>query len=46
MREGRLNLFMSLLAVYDENDRDDSSYTLARYFLEHFDSLPTSTSTT
>ena len=39
MREGRLNLFMSLLAVYDENDRDDSSYTLARYFLEHFDSL-------
>lgn len=39
MREGRLNLLMSLLAVFDENERDETSYTLARYFLDHFDSL-------
>lgn len=39
MREGRLNLLMSLLAVFDENERDETSYVLARYFLEHFDRL-------
>ena len=39
MREGRLNLLKSLMAVLDLNDRDETSYALARYFLEHFDGL-------
>lgn len=39
MREGRLNLLMSLFAVFNDNDRDDTSYALARYFLQHFDHL-------
>ncbi|MGN0287275.1 MAG: MurR/RpiR family transcriptional regulator [Atopobiaceae bacterium] len=39
MREGRLNLLMSLFAVFNDNDRDDTSYALARYFLQNFDHL-------
>lgn len=39
MREGRLNLLMSLFAVFNDNDRDDTSYALARYFLQNFDRL-------
>lgn len=39
MHEGRLNLLMSLMAVFNDNDRDDTSYALARYFLQHFDHL-------
>lgn len=40
MKPNRLSLLYSLFSILNENNVEDSNYILAKYFLEHYRSLP------
>lgn len=39
MKANRLSLLHSLFSIINENDKDDSNYVLAHYFLDHYHKL-------